>query len=192
MIRIALVGDIGSGKSHIAKLFNFPVFNADFEVDKIYKTNKQCFKKLKKKLPKYFLSFPVKKDQIIKAIIEDELNLKKITKIIHPEIRKKMNIFLKNNKKYEAVVLDIPLLLENKLNKKDDILIFVQPKKSKIIKRLKKRDNFNISLFNRFKKIQLPLSFKKKKSNYIIKNNFVNRSVKKSIKKIIKNMKLLF
>ena len=55
MIRIALVGDIGSGKSHIAKLFNFPVFNADFEVDKIYKTNKQCFKKLKKKLPKYFL-----------------------------------------------------------------------------------------------------------------------------------------
>ena len=49
MIRIALVGDIGSGKSYIAKLFNFPVFNADFEVDKIYKTNKQCFKKLKKK-----------------------------------------------------------------------------------------------------------------------------------------------
>ena len=99
-----------------------------------------------------------------------------------------MNIFLKNNKKYEAVVLDIPLLLENKLNKKDDILIFVQSKKSEIIKRLKKRDNFNISLFNKFKKIQLPLSFKKKKSNYIIKNNFTNRSVKKSIKKIIKEI----
>ena len=99
-----------------------------------------------------------------------------------------MNIFLKNNKKYEAVVLDIPLLLENKLNKKDDILIFVQPKKSEIIKRLKKRDNFNISLFNKFKKIQLPLTFKKKKSNYIIKNNFTNRSVKKSIKKIIKEI----
>ena len=97
-------------------------------------------------------------------------------------------VCLKNNKKYEAVVLDIPLLLENKLNKKDDILIFVQPKKSEIIKRLKKRDNFNISLFNKFKKIQLPLSFKKKKSNYIIKNNFTNRSVKKSIKKIIKEI----
>jgi len=99
-----------------------------------------------------------------------------------------MNIFLKNNKKYEAVVLDIPLLLENKLNKKDDILIFVQSKKSEIIKRLKKRDNYNISLFNKFKKIQLPLSFKKKKSNYIIKNNFTNSSVKKSIKKIIKEI----
>jgi len=95
MIKIALVGDIGSGKSHIAKLFNFPVFNADFEVAKIYKTSRQCFMRLKKKLPKYFLSFPVKKDQIIKAITEDESNLKKITHIIHPEIRKKMNIFLK-------------------------------------------------------------------------------------------------
>ena len=89
MIRIALVGDIGSGKSHIAKLFDFPLFNADLEVAKIYKTNKQCFKKLKKMLPKYFSSFPAKKDQIIKAITESELNLKKITRIIHPEIRKK-------------------------------------------------------------------------------------------------------
>ena len=76
MIRIALVGDIGSGKSHIAKLFNFPLFNADLEVAKIYKTNKQCFKKLKKMLPKYFSSFPAKKDQIIK-IRDVDLNLPK-------------------------------------------------------------------------------------------------------------------
>ena len=34
MIRIAVVGDIGSGKSHIANLFGYPVFNADQEVAK--------------------------------------------------------------------------------------------------------------------------------------------------------------
>ena len=77
----------------------FSVFNADLEVAKIYKNNRQCFKKLKKKLPEYFLSFPAKKDQIIKAITNNEENLKEITKIIHPEIRKKMHIFLKNNNK---------------------------------------------------------------------------------------------
>ena len=43
MIRIALVGSIGSGKSHIAKLFKFPVFNADLEVNKIYKKTKKFF-----------------------------------------------------------------------------------------------------------------------------------------------------
>ena len=53
MIRIAVVGDIGSGKSYIANLFGYPVFNADYEVSKIYKTNKNCFKRLKKILPKY-------------------------------------------------------------------------------------------------------------------------------------------
>ena len=99
-----------------------------------------------------------------------------------------MNLFLKNNKKHKAIVLDIPLLLENKLNNKGDIIIFIQSKKSEIIKRLKKRNNFNIDLFNKFKKIQLPLSLKKKKSNYIIKNNFTNKYVKKNIKKILKKI----
>ena len=188
MIRIALVGDIGSGKSHIAKLFNFPLFNADLEVAKIYKTNKQCFKKLKKMLPKYFSSFPAKKDQIIKAITENELNLKKITKIIHPEIRKKMDLFLKNNKKHKAIVLDIPLLLENKLNNKVDIIIFIQSKKIEVLKRLKKRDNFNSDLLNKFKKMQLLLSHKKKKSHFIIRNNFTNKSAKMSIIKILKKI----
>ena len=54
MIRIAILGGIGSGKTYIAKLFNFPVFNADLEVAKIYKNNKQCFKKLKKNYQNIF------------------------------------------------------------------------------------------------------------------------------------------
>ena len=186
MIRIAVVGDIGSGKSHIAKLFNCPIFNADLEVVKIYKTSKQCLKILKKKLRGYFSHLPIKKEEIIKAISDNERNLKKITNIIHPEIRKKMDIFLKKNKKENIVVLDIPLLFENKLNKSGDIIIFIQSKKSEIIKRLKKRKNFNLGLLNKFKKIQLPPHYKKKKSNFIIKNNYINKSAKISIKKILK------
>ena len=188
MIRIAVVGDIGSGKSYIANLFGYPVFNADLEVAKIYKTNKSCFKRLKKNLPKYLSVFPAKKIQIIKAIEDSEKNLKKITKIIHPEIRKKLSIFLKKNKKGKAVVLDIPLLLENKLDQKNDIIIFIQSKKKDIINKLKERDNFNLNLYNQFKKIQLPLDYKKKNSNYIIKNNFTNKIAKISIKKILKEL----
>ena len=188
MIKIAVVGDIGSGKSHIAELFGHPVFNADQEVANIYKKNKNCFKRLKKNLPKYFSVFPANKIQIIKAIEDSEKNLKKITEIIHPEVRKKLSIFLKKNKKRKAIILDIPLLLENKLNQKSDIIVFVQSKKSEIIKRLKKRDNFNLNLYNQFKKMQLPLNYKKKKANHIIKNNFTNKFVKISVKKILKEI----
>ena len=188
MIRIGIVGDIGSGKSYLAKQFGFPVFNADLEVTKIYRSNRLCFKKIKKALPKYFSSFPIKKDEITKAILEKNNNLKKITRIIHPEIRREMNIFLRKNKKKDIVVLDIPLLLENRLNKKKDVLIFIDAKKSEILKRLKKKKKFNLKLFKSFKKIQLPVEYKKKKSQFILKNNFTNKFLKKSVKRVLKEI----
>jgi len=185
MIKIGILGNIGSGKSFVAKSFGYPVFNADEEVSKIYKKEKKIFLKLKKVLPKYIHSFPVNKKEVLSAILANENNLKKIVKIIHLEVRKKLNIFLKNNKKKKIVILDIPLLLENKINKKDDILLYVQSKKSDILKRLIKRKNFNKKLINKFQNLQLPLDYKKKKSHYIIKNNFIKKNVKKEVKVIL-------
>ena len=129
MKRIGILGNIGSGKSYVARCFGFPVFNADKEVSKLYKNDKKIFYKLKKILPKYFNKFPIKKHEVLNAILDERNNLKKIVKIVHLEIRKKMNLFLKRNKNKKAVILDVPLLLENKINKKGDILVFVQSSK---------------------------------------------------------------
>ena len=189
MIRIGIIGDIGSGKSYVAKNFGFPVFNADYEVSKLYKSDKKIFLKLKKKLPKYIFSYPIEKKQITSAILANNNNLRKIIKIIHKKIRLNMNLFLKKNKNKKIVVLDIPLLLENKINKKNDILVFVDSKKVNILKRLKKRKNYNIKLIKKFKQIQLPVDLKKKRSNFIIKNKFTKRSVIKEIKEILKKIK---
>jgi dephospho-CoA kinase len=188
MIKIGILGDIGAGKSYIAKNFGYPVFNADVEVGKLYKENKKIFNKLKKILPKYVHLFPVSKDEICNAILANKSNLKKIVAVVHLEIRKKMNIFLNKNKNKKIIILDIPLLLENKINKKNDILVFVKSKKSDISKRLRKRRNFNPKLLSKFKNIQLPLDYKEKKSQFIIKNNFTKKSVNKSIKKILKKI----
>jgi dephospho-CoA kinase len=190
MIRVAVVGDIGSGKSYIARLFGYPIFNADDEVAKLYRKNRRCFNKLKKALPKHIQTFPVNKSSLSQAIIENNYNLKKIINIIHPEIRMKMKQFIKKNKNKKMVILDIPLLIENKMNKKKDILIFVEAGKKEINKRLAKRDNANLGIFKKFKKLQLPIELKKKKSNYIIKNNFKNNFVKKNVKIIVKNILL--
>ena len=189
MIRLGILGDIGSGKSYVAKQFGYPVFNADDEVVKIYKKNKKCYKKLKKILPNYITSFPIKKKQIAKCIVDNVNNLNKIIKIIHPAVRISMNLFLKKNKKKKIVVLDIPLLLESKINRKNDILIFVSANKKEIYKRLKKRENFNKKIFKKLKKIQLPLEVKKRKAKFIIKNKFTNKSVRRDIIKIMKKIK---
>ena len=185
MIRIGIVGGIGSGKSYVSKSFGFPLFNADIEVGKLYKKDKTIFIKLKKILPEYFNSFPVKKKEVAKAILANSRNLKKIIKIIHISVKKKLHNFLQANKTKKIVILDIPLLLEGKINKKNDILVFVQSKKSIINKKLKKRKGYNKKLLNKFKNIQLSLDYKKKKSQFIIKNDFTKKTVKKYVKDIL-------
>ena len=188
MIKIAIVGEIGSGKSFVANNFGYPVFNADHEVSKLYKKDKKIFLKLKKKIPKYIYTFPINKVEILEAILANKNNLKKIINIVHKEVRKKLKIFLNKNKNKKFVILDIPLFIENKMYNKKDILIFVDSKRKDINKKIKTRPNFNIKVLNMFRKIQLNAKYKKKKSNFIIKNTFKINPVRKEIKKILKQL----
>ena len=188
MIRIGILGDIGSGKSYVAKNFGYPVFNADYEVSKLYQKNKKVYQKLRKILPEYIYSFPIDKIQLSKAILINNSNLQKIIRIVHKEIRNKMQSFINKNKNKKFIILDVPLLLENKINEKNDILVYVESRKTDIARNLKKRKNFNPKILNKFKKIQLSLAYKKKSSRFIIKNKFTKKSVKDEVSKILKTI----
>ena len=187
MIKIGIVGDIGAGKSFIARQFGYPVFDADKQVSKIYKENNNCFKKLKKKLPNFIKSFPIKKKELKKAVLNNKNNLKKIENIVHPEVQKYMKKFIKINKNKKILIFDIPLLIENKIyNKKKIVLVFVDAKKKDINKKLRKRKNYDEKIIKKLRKFQLPLEIKKKKSNYLIKNDFKSLNLRKRVK-ILKN-----
>ena len=186
MIRIALIGDIASGKTLISKYFNFPIFNADAEVKNIYKRNKQCFKKLNKKFPKHIFSFPISKSEIKKII--SKKNIKIISKIVHPYVRQNLRKFLEKNKKNPYVILDIPLLLENKLNKKNDILIFVKISKRNVLKRLKKRGIYDKKIFDILKSQQLNLKKKASYAQYFIDNNKNKKYTIKQVKIILNKL----
>tara|TARA_B100002051_G_scaffold153868_1_gene145633 strand:- start:89 stop:673 length:585 start_codon:yes stop_codon:yes gene_type:complete len=187
MIKIGIIGDIGAGKSFIARQFGYPVFDADKQVSKIYKENNNCFKKLKKKLPNFIKSFPIKKKELKKAVLNNKKNLKKIENIVHPEVQKYMKKFIKLNKNKKILIFDIPLLIENKIyNKKKMVLVFVDAKKKDINKKLRKRKNYDEKIIKKLRKFQLPLEIKKKKSNYLIKNDFKSLNLRKRVK-ILKN-----
>ena len=188
MRRIALVGDIGSGKTFFSKLFRYPIFNADLAVSNLYKKDKYLFIKIKKKFPDKISNFPLKKEELLKIILQKQKNLNVLGKIIHPIVRKTMQDFLKKNRKRKFVVLDIPLFLEKRLNKKKDIIIFVEADRRKTNQKLKKRKNVNPKLINILRRNQLPARLKKKKSTYVIKNNFVRNTAKRNVQLIMKKI----
>tara|TARA_Y100000590_G_C15301548_1_gene856511 strand:- start:160 stop:723 length:564 start_codon:yes stop_codon:yes gene_type:complete len=187
MIRIGILGDIGSGKSYIANSFGYPVFNADYQVKKIYKKNINCFQKLNKKFPNNIKSFPIIKSEIKKIL--NKKNIRILSKIVHPYVRFELQKFLKKNRSNNFVILDIPLLLENKLNKKSDILIYVKSSKKIILKRIKNRGNYDKKILNILKSQQIKAKTKVKLCNFIIDNSLDKKNVLKQIKMIKKKIK---
>ena len=186
MIRIALVGEIASGKTFISKCFGLPTFNADKEVKKIYRENKKCFKRLNKKFPKNIKHFPIKKFEI-KQIL-NKSNIKIISKIVHPFVRINLKEFEKKNKNKKFVILDIPLLIENKLYRKSDILVGVKTSKKIIIKRLKQRGDYNKKIIDILRTQQLNIKRKLKLCDFIIENNSHKNNILKKIKIIKKKL----
>ena len=67
MIRVGILGEIGSGKSFVSKQIGFPVFNADIEIAKLYKDSRKCYLKLRSALPNYVKSFPIKKLNLLNS-----------------------------------------------------------------------------------------------------------------------------
>ena len=137
---------------------------------------------MKKKFPQFIKAFPIKKIELSNTIKNKFSNLKIIGLIVHPFIRKKLNIFLKKNRRKKIVILDIPLYLENKMYKKNDVIIFLKTKKKDVDKKLKKRKNFNQKLINILRKSQFTLTQKKNKSNYVLVNNYNSAIMKRKVK----------
>tara|TARA_A100001011_G_C14063743_1_gene737258 strand:+ start:98 stop:664 length:567 start_codon:yes stop_codon:yes gene_type:complete len=136
---IGITGSISSGKTTVSKILSVgkgPFFSADSVVKKLYL--KKSFKKNILKKFKFKNTKNIKK-ALKQKILEDENNLKIIEKSIHPVVRDEMKRFIKRNKKKKFIFLEIPLLVESKLMKNFDIIIFVKAKKSIRLKRFKKK-----------------------------------------------------
>tara|TARA_Y100000741_G_scaffold318212_1_gene265309 strand:+ start:282 stop:533 length:252 start_codon:yes stop_codon:yes gene_type:complete len=82
----------------------------------------------------------------------------------------------------------VPLFLENKLDTKKDIVIFIEADKKKIRQKINKRKNINFKLIKILRKHQFPTSLKKKKSTFVINNNFVRNVARKNVKLILEKI----
>ena len=185
MIKIGITGSIASGKTTASKILSRkrgPLFSADEEVKKLYK-NKKFQRMIIKKLN-------IKKNSNIitllkKLILKNKTSIKKLENIIHPLIRKSMRNFSSKNKNEKMLFYEIPLLVENKLMKYFDVIIFLKAKKSLRLKRFKLKGGQE-KLFNIMNNKQLSDAKKIKFCDYVVTNEKNINTLKKNLLDIIR------
>ena len=185
MIRIGLTGSIASGKTTASKIISRrrgPLFSADDVVKKLYK--KTNFKKIVVKKLKIKSRLDLKR-KIKNIILSKKGALKKLEQIIHPMVRKEMLVFLKKNKNKKFLFLEIPLLIESKLTRYFDVIIFIKSQRNLRLKRFRLKKG-NIKLFYLLDNLQLKDTKKVKFCDHIVVNNKSLTILKKNLLNIIK------
>tara|TARA_B100001093_G_C26565909_1_gene900745 strand:+ start:139 stop:711 length:573 start_codon:yes stop_codon:yes gene_type:complete len=186
MIKIGLTGSIASGKTTASQIIankRGPLFSADNIVKNLYK--KKSFKKIVIKKLKLNLKFNSDFKNTIKIkILKKKGTLKKLEKIIHPIVRKEMVAFSKKNKNKKFLFFEIPLLVESKLMKYFDLVIFIKSKRNLRLKRFRLKKG-NPKMFFMLDKHQLKDSKKMKHGDYIVVNNKSLTILKKNLLNIM-------
>ena len=181
---IGITGSIASGKTTVASLMSrkkYPLFSADKVVSNLYKSDQFTSILVKK--------FKLNKNKKVKQQVKQLLKKNKkifhnLESIIHPLVRKKMKNFLKKKDKF--LFLEIPLLIESKLKRYFDEVVFVDAKKKIRLKRYLKRKG-NKKTFELLNSRQLSSVIKKKMCSYTINNNYSLGILKKNVKNFMKN-----
>ncbi len=184
MIKIGITGSLASGKTTASKILKHkrgPLFSADKIVKELYKKNN--FKKILSK------KFNVKNNNLFKKnlkkiILADIKNIKKLEKIIHPQVRIEMKKFTKKYENKKLLFYEIPLLIESKLMKYFNLIIFIKAKRSLRLKRFKSKKG-DEKLFDLLNKKQLNDNKKIRYSNYVVVNEKNLKILKKNLLDII-------
>jgi dephospho-CoA kinase len=193
MIKVGIIGGVGSGKSFVTNIFKelgFNIFSADQVVSQIYERNKNINKKISIFFKLKLNNGKINKNELRDILKKNPKKFKYLNKIIHPIVRKKLILFLSKYKKTKLVVLDIPLLIENKMFSFVDIFIFVKTKTNIFKIRLKKRRNLDKQFLKLLENQQVDEKIKKSYADFIVDNSTKNKvklQVKKNLDKILLN-----
>ena len=185
MIKIGITGSVASGKTTASKILSYrrgPLFSADIAVKELYKDRQ--FRFLIRKMFKIQNKNQIKKS-VKNLILENKNNIKKLEKIIHPLVRKKMRNFTLQNKKKRFLFYEIPLLIESKLMKYFNVVVFIKAKKQLRLKRFQLK-NGDKKLFNLLSQRQMSDVKKIKFCDHVVVNEKNLSILKKNLFDIIK------
>ena len=182
----AVTGNLCSGKSNVAKRLKAKgacVFDADRVVHKYYSNRRSSvFKKVAATFPLAVAGKMISCKRLGKIVFKDKSKLRKLEKIVHPEVIKDLKKWVKQVKKKKKVyVAEVPLLFEAKLDSLFDAVILTCTKEKILIPRIVKKLGITKSEAKRRLGLFLPTKKKMKKADFIINNNSSLTALNKSI-----------
>ena len=192
VIKIGITGSIGMGKSTVSSIFrknNIKVWDADFEVHNLYKKGEDGYNSIISIYPELKDKVEINRKKVSNLLREKKIDLKLIEEIIHPLLIRSREEFIKKNKKDKLLIFDIPLLYETKAYIWLDYVINVFCSEKNQIKRLKKRENFDIKKINYLISKQISVNQKNKKADYVINTDQDLKQVERQVINFIKTMR---
>lgn len=194
MIKVAITGNIASGKSCIEeylKQLGYKLVDADKINHEILNTDKTTIKKIIQIFDEYDITDEnnsISREKLGKIVFDNKEKLKELESILHKEISNKINAFFEENKKEKIVFVSAALLFESGFYKDYDKVIFVSAKEEIRLKRLITRNNYTIEYAKKRISSQDAEEQKIKKSDFVIENNSDLQSLKKQVEIILEKL----
>ncbi|MEM1345041.1 MAG: dephospho-CoA kinase [Pseudomonadota bacterium] len=173
MLKVALTGSIGMGKSTAAKIFSeqgVPVWDADESVRRLYGPGGAAVEVVGELVPEVVSRLGVNRTKLRKAMVADRTLLEKLGQRVHPLVAQDRAAFLERSEEAGAAlaICDIPLLFETGADKDFDHVVVVTAPLSVQRERVLARPGMNEAIFKQMQEKQLPDAEKRTRADFVI------------------------
>lgn len=196
MLKIAITGNIASGKSQLEKLIaakGYKVFDSDDIAHDLIFKDEEVIQGIKKAFKKYDILHEdgsISRAKLGKIVFKDKSLLTKLESIIHPVIKHKIASFLNGGKHEKAIFISVPLLFEKNFRELFDIVILVKADEGVRLKRLMDKGDFDIEHAKERMAAQMSQDKKIVLSDYVIDNNSTVKKMEAQLTAILKKLNL--
>lgn len=190
MLKIGLTGGIGLGKTTVSNFFlkkGMAVYDADERVHYFYNCDEEIIHKIASIAPSVKENHCINREKLTDIFLKDPLLFQKIEQIIHEKIQEDRQLFYLHHEKEKNILLNIPLLYENNIDKECDKVIVVDAPFSIQKKRVLSRKNMTEEKFLNLLKKQISNEEKVKKADYVINTSQSLKEVEIQVNLIMKD-----
>lgn len=194
MKKIAITGNIASGKSQVEKeliSLGFKVVDTDKINHEILENDKITIQEIKNAFSDYDIldeQGKLLREKIGKIVFSNNEKKQILEGILHQKIYEKLEAFYENNKDEKLVFISIPLLFEAKQEDKFDKIVFISANEELRLKRLIERNNYDIEYAKKRIAAQEKEQIKIEKSDFVIYNNSDLSNLKNQIKEVLNQL----